>query len=104
MFDVKQFEESTLYRALEILGANREKIMFDIQSCLFTEFDFEHTDTNMDWSSLILWGVKANLGMRGYSRDHRPDKKQITFGVAELASPNLGIGHHPNLYYILWYS
>lgn len=93
IFDLKSFEDKTLYRALDILGANREEIMYDILDCLFTKFDFEHTDVNIDWSSLILWGEKAKLGKRGYSRDHRPDKKQITFGVAELSSPiNIPIG------------
>jgi len=41
----------------------------------------------------VLWGKKADLGKHGYSRDHRPDKKQITIGLAELASPiNIPIG------------
>lgn len=93
LFNLKGFEERTLYRALDIIGENRERIMFDIQSCLFNRFDFEHTDVNIDWSSLILWGKKATLGKRGYSRDHRPDKKQITFGITELSSPiNIPIG------------
>ncbi len=47
----------------------------------------------MDWSSLILWGTKAPLGAYGYSRDHRPDKKQVTFGISELANPiNIPVG------------
>ena len=92
-FHLNTFEDKTLYRALDILGENREEIMFDIQSCLFNRFDFEHTNVNIDWSSLILWGKKAKLGKRGYSRNHRPDKKQITFGVAELSNPiNIPIG------------
>jgi len=35
----------------------------------------------------------SNLQQYGYSRDHRPDKKQITIGVSELANPiNVPIG------------
>jgi transposase len=35
----------------------------------------------------------SNLQQYGYSRDHRPDKKQITIGISELADPiNLPIG------------
>ena len=34
-----------------------------------------------------------SFGKYGYSRDHRPDKKQITLGISELASPiNVPIG------------
>ncbi len=33
------------------------------------------------------------LARRGYSRDHRPDKKQITMGISELSNPiNIPIG------------
>jgi len=86
-FDLKPFEERTLFRALETVGANREQILFDIQDILFSKYDFPHTNTNMDWTSFVLYGDKCPLGKYGYSRDHRPDKKQITVGLAELASP-----------------
>jgi transposase len=40
-----------------------------------------------------LYGDKCSLGKYGYSRDHRPDKRQITLGLAELAHPiNVPIG------------
>ena len=86
-FGLKGFKERTLFRLLEILGANYEEIIFSLQDVLFSSYDFPHTDTNLDWTSLVLWGKKADLAEYGYSRDHRPDKKQITVGIAELASP-----------------
>ena len=47
----------------------------------------------MDWTSIVLYGEKCFLGKYGYSRDHRPDKKQITLGVSELSAPiNLPVG------------
>jgi len=82
-----------MFRVLEVLGENREEILYDLQECLFHHFDFEHTDINLDWTSAVLYGNKCKLGKYGYSRDHRPDKKQITLGLAELASPiNVPIG------------
>lgn len=86
-FALKGFEERTLFRLLENIGANYEEIIYSLQSVLFSSYDFSHTDTNLDWTSLVLWGTQAELGKYGYSRDRRPDKKQITIGVAELASP-----------------
>jgi len=86
-FNLPPFSERTLYRVLETLGANREEIISDIQDVLFARYDFEHTDINMDWTSIVLYGTKAQLGKHGYSRDHRPDKKQITVGITELANP-----------------
>ena len=92
-FSLKSFEQRTLFRAIETIGTNYEEIILDIQDILFSQYDFSHTDVNMDWSSLILWGDKSMLGKYGYSRDHRPDKKQITFGIAELRKPiNIPIG------------
>jgi len=92
-FDLKPFAERTLYRVLETIGANREEIISDIQDILFTRYDFEQTDINMDWTSIVLHGTEAKLGKYGYSRDHRPDKKQITVGLSELADPiNVPIG------------
>jgi len=92
-FGLKSFEQKTLYRAIEIIGENYREVILDLQEVLFSQYNFEHTDINMDWSSLILWGDKANLAKYGYSRDHRPDKKQITFGITELRNPiNIPIG------------
>lgn len=92
-FNLNGFEERTLFRLLETLGVNYEEIILDIQDVLFKTYEFTNTDTNLDWTSFVLWGNHAPLGEYGYSRDHRPDKKQINIGLAELASPiNIPIG------------
>jgi len=92
-FMLKGFEERTLFRLLETLGKNYEEIIFKLQDVLFDKYDFLHTDINMDWTSFVLWGNHAPMAKYGYSRDHRPDKKQVTVGLAELASPiNIPIG------------
>ena len=92
-FNMEDFEQRTLYRVLEIIGENREEIMLGIQDRIFQIYDFPHTNINMDWTSIVLFGTKCTIGKRGYSRDHRPDKKQITVGLSELANPiNIPIG------------
>ncbi len=92
-FNLKSFEQKTLYRAIETIGENYQEVILDLQDVLFSKYDFNHTDVNMDWSSLVLWGIKAKLAKYGYSREHRPDKKQITFGITELRKPiNIPIG------------
>lgn len=92
-FNLHAFEERTLFRALEVVGDNYEEIILLLQKHLFSQYEFPHTDINMDWTSFVLWGTKAELGRHGYSRDHRPDKKQITVGISQLCAPmNLPIG------------
>lgn len=93
MFCLKRFEQRVLYRVLETVGENYEEIMADLQDVLFSRYDFEHTDINLDWTSFVLYGEMCPIGKYGYSRDHRPDKQQITVGVSELAQPiNIPIG------------
>jgi transposase len=87
MFNLTPFHEKTLFRTLEIIGDNIEEIIYEIQKKLLEKYDFEHTDMNFDWSSIILYGHKSKLGKYGYSRDHRPDKEQITFGLSEIREP-----------------
>jgi transposase len=60
IFDLPEFCERTLYRVLEILGNNREAIISDIQDRLFERYDFEHTDINMDWTSIVLHVIRLH--------------------------------------------
>jgi transposase len=87
ILNLKSFHEKILYRTLEILGHNKEEILSDILGNLFSVYDFEETNINLDWTSITLYGTKSKLGKYGYSRDHRPDKLQITVGVGELKKP-----------------
>lgn len=86
-FALSENVPKTYYRVFETVGRHDLSIMTLLQNRLFELYDFKNTDSNMDWSSVILHGCKANLGAYGYSRDHRPDKKQITFGVAQFRAP-----------------
>ena len=93
LLNLKSFNERVLYRTLETIGRHKEEILYDILNCLFSEYDFEHTDINLDWTSIVIYGIKSKLGKYGYSRDHRPDKLQITVGISELSDPiNIPIG------------
>ncbi|MBU1421682.1 MAG: IS1634 family transposase [Bacteroidetes bacterium] len=92
-FNLSAFEERTLFRALEAVGDNYEEIILLLQKSIFSQYEFPHTDLNMDWTSFVLWGTKAEIGKYGYSRGHRPDKKQITVGISQLSAPmNIPIG------------
>ena len=60
-FGIRGFEQKTLYRVLSILGENREEIMIKLQDRLFETYDFEHTNINMDWTSIVLHGNKCPI-------------------------------------------
>ncbi len=93
IFSLEKFDVKALYRALETIGKNREEIISDVQDGLFSAYKFKRTDVTLDWTSLVLHGKACPLGKYGFSKEHRPDKKQLTVGVAELSTPiNVPIG------------
>lgn len=92
-YELPEFHVKTLYRAVETLGRNRESIVRELQDRVLKLLNLETTNILMDWTSVVYYGDLASLAKYGYSRDHRPDKKQVTLGVAQLAPPvNVPIG------------
>jgi len=73
--------ERSLYRAIERTGDNSVFILEKYHQ-LLKKYDLISNKQFMDWSSAYFEGNKSELGMHGHSRDRRPDKKQITFGIS----------------------
>jgi transposase len=73
--------ERSLYRTVEKMGALAPLIVERYQDFVKRN-NFVDKDQNIDWSSTFFEGKKAEIGAFGYSRDHRPDKRQVTFGIA----------------------
>jgi transposase len=86
-YELPEFNVKTLYRAVETLGRNRETIVRELQDRVLKLLKLPSTDIVMDWTSIVYYGDMTSLARYGYSRDHRPDKKQVTLGVAQLAPP-----------------
>lgn len=72
--------ERTFYRIIESIGENKKIIDKKLLSFL-NEKDLLDSTQHIDWSSTFFQGQKAKIAKQGYSRDHRPDKKQVNFGV-----------------------
>lgn len=60
-YHLNSFSLKTLYRALEILGESFGLIQNYVQDYLFSHYSFETTYEYLDWTSLILWGDRADL-------------------------------------------
>ena len=73
--------ERTLYRTLERIGRYFPVVLERYQRFIV---DNELADSNqiIDFSSTYIEGEKAELASYGYSRDKRPDKLQINFGIS----------------------
>ena len=72
--------ERSIYRTIERVGENSALILEQYQLFLL-KHNLVSNKQLMDWSSTYFEGNKSEIGMRGYSRDHRPKKKQVTFGI-----------------------
>jgi len=86
-YEIKAFNAKTLYRAVELLGRNRERIIREIQDNVLELLGRPHTDVLLDWTSIVYYGDMAKLAKYGYSRDHNPGERQLTLGAAQLAPP-----------------
>lgn len=86
-YGLKRFNSKALYRAIELMGQNRERIILELQDRVLQLCDLPSTDIVMDWTSLVYFGDEPKLAKFGYSRDHQPGERQITLGVAQLAPP-----------------
>jgi len=86
-FGLPETSSRTLNRAVEIIGENLQEILSYLRKRILSVYDLEHTDVNIDTSSVPVYGLDCPLGAYGYSRDHRPDLQQVMFGVVELRRP-----------------
>ncbi|HSB58120.1 MAG TPA: IS1634 family transposase [Methyloceanibacter sp.] len=71
-----EVDEDELYRALDVLGAAQPAI-----ERALARWHLKNGTLLYDVTSSYLEGRCCELGQRGYSRDGRPDRPQIVFGL-----------------------
>jgi transposase len=74
-------KERTLYRDLERIGLYHKFIISRYQH-LIKKHNLVSKEQFPDFSSSYFEGKKAELGELGYSRDGKPGKEQLTFGIS----------------------
>lgn len=73
--------DRSLYR--EVIRVGRKfQFILERQQRFTKEENLLSDKQFIDFSSSYFEGTSADLSCLGYSRDHRPDKKQITFGIS----------------------
>ena len=76
-----------LNRAVERSEEIMPEVLTRLQKTLFSMYDPEHTDVNIDTTSVAVYAEGTGSYDFGCSRDRRPDLRQVNFGVAELRDP-----------------
>jgi transposase len=74
-------KERTLYRDLERIGLYHKFIISRYQQ-LLKKNNLASKEQFPDFSSSYFEGKKSELGALGYSRDGKPGKEQLTFGIS----------------------
>ena len=102
-FDLEEFPEERLAKALDdIFAADLDRLMSAIALQTIERFTVETDFLHFDTTSLSFYGAYEDEGfgsttnsitppriVRGYSKDHRPDLKQVIFG--SVVSPDGGV-------------
>ena len=85
LFELLKFKnipnERTFYRDLSRIGKKYQFILQCYQNFIKAE-NLVADKQFIDFSSSYFEGKKAAFGALGYSRDHEPGKKQLTFGIS----------------------
>ncbi|MEI6243393.1 MAG: hypothetical protein WCP39_08355 [Chlamydiota bacterium] len=76
----KPIADRTLNRTLENIGTKLPAIMANYQKWA-KHYELITKNQNIDFSSSYFLGKECSMGKLGYSRDHRPGKLQITYGI-----------------------
>jgi len=89
---LSDFGDDALYRCLEKIGINRHQILRHILCILKSHHNVGLDMVFMDWTSTHFEAKPTGLIKYGYSRDHRPDRPQITIGLAQDQRSQLPVG------------
>ena len=89
---LSDFGDDALYRGLGILGENRHLILRHLLHIFKQEHDVGLDMVFLDWTSIHFEAKPTELIKYGYSRDHRPDRPQVTIGLAQDQHSQLPVG------------
>ncbi|MBE3139482.1 MAG: hypothetical protein IMZ53_02760, partial [Thermoplasmata archaeon] len=89
---LSDFGDDALYRCLGIIGENRHHILSHLLHVLKNEHGVGFDMVFMDWTSSHFEAKTSDLIKYGYSRDHRPDRPQVTIGLAQDQHSQLPVG------------
>src|SRR3989344_6658353 len=73
-----------LYRAVEVLGPTGHCLYQTLTQCFQEKTCVKIVQADFDYTSSYFEGTTVALAKHGYSRDHRPDKKQVKLGLVQV--------------------
>jgi len=86
------FGDDALYRGLAILGKNKHLILSHLLHVLKNEHGVGLDMVFMDWTTVYFEAKPSDYIKYGHSRDHRPDRPQVTIGLAQDQHSKISVG------------
>ena len=74
-------KDRSLYRSIETIGRNFQVLLINYQEFI-KENNLVDKNQLIDFTSTYFEGNMAEIAKQGYSRDHRPDRPQVNFGIS----------------------
>ncbi|MCK9323615.1 MAG: transposase [Candidatus Methanomethylophilaceae archaeon] len=82
----------SVYRTVERLGRNSDSIVSFLGGVLKRRYGVRMDTVFMDWTSMYFEASQRGIVRVGYSRDHRPDRPQVTVGLSMDRDSGMPIG------------
>ena len=74
----------TFYRGIQLVGVKGKENYDKLTNKFQEKTKVKMVQGNFDYTSSYFEGLKAFFGKHGYSRDHRPDLKQLKVGLLQV--------------------
>lgn len=74
----------TFYRGIQLVGVKGKENYDRLTNKFQEKTKVKMVQGNFDYTSSYFEGIKAFFGKQGYSRDHRPDLKQLKVGLFQV--------------------
>ena len=72
----------SVYRTVERIGARSDEIVRKLGETVQRSYGIGMDTAFLDWTSMYFEAPQRDIVRVGYSRDHRPDRPQVTVGLA----------------------
>ncbi len=82
----------SIYRTIERLGEKSDAIVKYLGGILKRKYGVKMDTVFMDWTSLFFEAPQHGIVRVGYSRDHRPDRPQVTIGLSMDRDSGMPVG------------
>ena len=82
----------SVYRTVDRLGENSDVIVRYLGEVLKKRYGVKMDAVFMDWISLFFEAPHQGIVREGYSRDHRPDRPQVTIGLSMDRESGMPVG------------